>query len=440
MKYMADTGGFIWAGRALSTLVLIGLVLPLSGHSWEYKRGADEGDQLVMWQGEGADSLIVQAGTIATPLGLPVEGTVPHAAVIPGAEGWFVMNDGRLGAPSGSVWSWRFGSAHWQELITTGELPDLAAPHADFIDGAKLKRLTMGAELELHELNLTTGKWLRRMQSQASSWTPTAGPFDLHELVVWSSAGQTLHIFNKRTLQLASFPSDAWAAHLESAEDAAVLRVAEPNVLAFGSSPTSLNRFDFNEKVRYASFSTPFTGASEETASGQRGGVLTSWSFWLLMGTWMALGAWWWKGRRKRVRGVLPLTASIFEGDAFGSQDVVEGIAHWSEPLKAVVLSDQNVFTAAELDALFSIADISSPETLRAKRSRLIQGVNTEFNLLFGYELIRRKRDEHDRRKVLYMRSGLPPQLAKGLHRNRVHELHANNGAYGTDRVSKDSE
>jgi hypothetical protein len=152
------------------------------------------------------------------------------------------------------------------------------------------------------------------------------------------------------------------------------------------------------------------------------------------------LGAWWWKGRRKRVRGVLPLTASMLEGDALGSQDVVEGIAHWSEPLKAVVLSDQNVFTAAELDALFSIADIASPETLRAKRSRLIQGVNTEFNLLFGYELIRRKRDEHDRRKVLYMRSGLPPQLAKGLHRNRVHELHANNGAYGTDRVSKDSE
>lgn len=436
---MADTGGCIWAGRVLSALLLVGIALPLSGTTWELMRGSS-GDQLVMWVSEAEDSLVIHAGTLAWPLGFPVEGEVPLSAAIEGPKGWLVLSDGSLGTHPGSVWNWHLGNAQWQEQVMTGELPDLAAPHADFMDGAKLKRLTMGAELELHELDLATGEWLQRLQSQESSWTPTAGPFDLREFVVWSSVGQTLHIFNKQTLQLASFPSDAWAAHLESAAEADLLRVVEPNVLEFGTSPTSLNRFDFNEKVRYASFSTPFSGAPDETAAGQRGGVFTSWSFWLLMGTWMALGGWWWKGRRKRERGVLPIAAGMFEGDALATLDVVEGIAHWSEPLKAVVLSDQNVFTAAELDALFSIADIASPETLRAKRSRLIQGVNTEFNLLFGYELIRRKRDEHDRRKVLYTRSGLPPQLAKGLHRNRVHELHANNGAYGTDRVSKDSE
>ena len=118
----------------------------------------------------------------------------------------------------------------------------------------------------------------------------------------------------------------------------------------------------------------------------------------------------------------------------------VAAIAHWSEPLRALVISSKRHYTAAELDALWNIQNIESPETLRAKRSRIIQGVNTEFNLLYGYDLVRRKRDDNDRRKVLYHVAALPPNLAKSLQRDGVHELHANDGADGSDGVTEDRE
>ncbi len=439
MEYKTENRRGSWTWRALSVAALLGLGLPLAGSSWLRVHEEGKVQRVVKWRDQGKDSLVIQDGAIAFPKGFPASGEVRHSAVFPGTEGWVVFNDGAIDALAGTLWSWHAATEKWQERLTTGEQPDLALPHANFIEGHKLQRVSMGDELAVHELNLTSGTWTLRLRSSAADWKPVAGPFDLDQFVVWASAGQTLHVLDKRTEQLATFPSDAWAAHLMRAEEAEVLRMRTPNVLEFGMSSDALNRFDFNEKVRYASFASPFDWVLPSSVEEQDGGVLSNWAFWLLLGTWTAFAAWWWRSRGMSREAASSAVVGGFAYDAVVSKDAMDSIAHWSEPLKAIVLSDQTVFTAGELDELFAIADIASPETLRAKRSRMIQGVNTEFNLLFGYDLIRRKRDENDRRKVLYTRNGLPPQLAKGLHRNRVHELHANDRADRTDRVSEDS-
>jgi len=70
----------------------------------------------------------------------------------------------------------------------------------------------------------------------------------------------------------------------------------------------------------------------------------------------------------------------------------------------------------------------------------MIQTVNTEFNLLFGYDLIRRKREAKDRRKVIYHLSAMPPNLVKLLQRNGMHQLHADHGTYRADGIPEDRE
>lgn len=421
---------------ALSVAAVAATSMPVQGMFWEATKG--EQDRVVKYRLEGSDSLVIQQGFIQVPAHFPLNGSVPGSAVTAGPHGWLVFNDGELDALAGTLWSWNASTEKWQERRTTGEQPNLSLPHMDFSDGSRLQRLTMGDELAVHELNLTTGTWSLRLKSETAGWSPEAGPFNLQDFVVWASEGQILYIFDKRTDQLASFPSDAWAGHLAAAEGAEIVRTGGGNVLEFGSTSGALNRFDFNEKVRYASFSSPFEWALADQTLEVNNNLFSNWSFWLLLGTWGMFVVWWWRNRGVGANNHEADNGTLLAGESALPQEVLDSIAHWSDPLKLVVLSDQSVFTASELDELFDIHDIASPETLRAKRSRLIQGVNTEFNLLFGYDLIRRKRDDNDRRKVLYTRSGLPPQLAKSLHRNRVHQFHANDGADRTDRVTED--
>ena len=60
-------------------------------------------------------------------------------------------------------------------------------------------------------------------------------------------------------------------------------------------------------------------------------------------------------------------------------------------------------FETEELDELLDIAHLSSPETLRSQRARLIQRVNTEYRVLAGEDLILRQRAFNDRRRSVYI-------------------------------------
>jgi hypothetical protein len=126
--------------------------------------------------------------------------------------------------------------------------------------------------------------------------------------------------------------------------------------------------------------------------------------------------------------------AAVAEGVEWAS------IAHWSPALRLVLLQEQRMFTTSELDAMLGIEDIASPETLRARRSRIIQMVNAEFNLLYGMDLILRDRDMEDRRKSVYRLAHLPPTLQKFLHRNGMHQLHGYDGADRSYSVSEHRE
>ena len=221
------------------------------------------------------------------------------------------------------------------------------------------------------------------------------------------------------------------------AASAAFVRISDGNVLEFGDDEHRLNRYDYGEKVRFADFSELSESSAvvkvDDPAAQSMG---LPWG--LLILSWMAFGGWVWHQRRGRP--VKLPTGTAPEARPLVPSASVAAIAHWSDPLRLLVLSTQRSYTAAELDALWNIQYIESPETLRAKRSRIIQGVNTEFNLLYGYDLVRRKRDESDRRKVLYHVAALPPNLAKSLQRDGVHEFHADDGADGSDGVTEDGE
>lgn len=55
-----------------------------------------------------------------------------------------------------------------------------------------------------------------------------------------------------------------------------------------------------------------------------------------------------------------------------------------------------------DLDELLDIAHLSSPETLRSQRAKLISRVNAEHRVLNGTDLIVRQRSASDRRRSVY--------------------------------------
>ena len=72
-------------------------------------------------------------------------------------------------------------------------------------------------------------------------------------------------------------------------------------------------------------------------------------------------------------------------------------------PLTQKVLAQEGSHLDTEdLDELLDIAHLSSPETLRSQRAKLISRVNTEHRVLNGTDLIVRQRSANDRRRSLY--------------------------------------
>ena len=72
-------------------------------------------------------------------------------------------------------------------------------------------------------------------------------------------------------------------------------------------------------------------------------------------------------------------------------------------PLTQKVLAQEGrQLDTEDLDALLDIAHLSSPETLRSQRAKLISRVNTEHRVLNGTDLIVRQRSANDRRRSVY--------------------------------------
>lgn len=67
-----------------------------------------------------------------------------------------------------------------------------------------------------------------------------------------------------------------------------------------------------------------------------------------------------------------------------------------------LIEGERDAYETEEMDELLGIAHLSSPETLRSQRARLISRINTEFRVVHGKDLIVRKRSQDDRRRSLY--------------------------------------
>ena len=116
----------------------------------------------------------------------------------------------------------------------------------------------------------------------------------------------------------------------------------------------------------------------------------------------LGLAIWIWLDRRRSStgkEGQLPLTAAaeLDRGKAQGQ---------YSTLTQMVLEHMGKQFETEELDVMLGINHLSSPETLRSQRARMIQRVNTEYRVTQGQDLIVRQRAFSDRRRSVYVIGG----------------------------------
>ena len=102
----------------------------------------------------------------------------------------------------------------------------------------------------------------------------------------------------------------------------------------------------------------------------------------------VVIGGFWMK-RRQRRSGATDNTLEQPEGQP-------------SAFLKLLLAQAGQELKTGELDALFGLDDLESPETRRSRRSRSIQVANLEANALYGRSIIERTKSASDKRIVVY--------------------------------------
>jgi hypothetical protein len=140
---------------------------------------------------------------------------------------------------------------------------------------------------------------------------------------------------------------------------------------------------------------------AEELSSSARGGgaeleareeeweVLLDWLPWSLL--LLVLG-------RSMVRNRVVRNAQTEDTD-----EKVDAASNRISPLTARVLEKVgSQFETEQLDELLGIDHLSSPETLRSQRARIISKINTEHRVLAGKDLIVRRQSQEDRRRSVY--------------------------------------
>lgn len=122
---------------------------------------------------------------------------------------------------------------------------------------------------------------------------------------------------------------------------------------------------------------------------------------WLLI---VSLATWFWLDRRKSDRqGGVHALANPTEAQREGQSQ-----GQFSALTQMVLQHMGKQFETEELDVMLGINHLSSPETLRSQRARMIQRVNTEYRVTQGQDLIVRQRAFSDRRRSVYVIGGSP--------------------------------
>lgn len=73
-----------------------------------------------------------------------------------------------------------------------------------------------------------------------------------------------------------------------------------------------------------------------------------------------------------------------------------------SELIVQVMLNSGQLMGSDKMDEMLGTGDDPNPDSRRVKRSRIIQEINTEYQIIASKELITRQRDPNDKRFMLY--------------------------------------
>lgn len=120
---------------------------------------------------------------------------------------------------------------------------------------------------------------------------------------------------------------------------------------------------------------------------------------WLLF---LGLAFWFWLDRRKSSHRIEAQSAQA----AAGQREHGNTQGKYSVLTQMVLEHMGKQFETEELDVMMGISHLSSPETLRSQRARMIQRVNTEYRVTQGQDLIVRQRAFSDRRRSVYVIGG----------------------------------
>jgi hypothetical protein len=302
----------------------------------------------------------------------------------------------------------------WEINRVGGGAPDDQSAHAcwstgDTLHWLGLDALSAGEErtTQWRVLDLASKQWSVRGMLELPAGQGWRTVFNLEHFVVLLDGSNGFALVRKSDGWVAIESANQWAVELWEAYHSPGMLSCMGNVLVRTTPEGEVWSWNFEERAESSVFLDYFVpGAPVD--SGSR---LPVWPVFPLVGVaGAALGVWWARRARPRVASVEPMHSSSPSPSA-------SPVEHWSPALRALLQHPERELLTSELDDLLGIADVSTPETLRARRARTIQAVNAEFELLFGYTLIQREREHADRRKVVY-RLAAPPSMVRKLLRD----------------------
>lgn len=227
-------------------------------------------------------------------------------------------------------------------------------------------------------------------------------------------------LIDKRSSQVVSFEGDHWPELMADFEIlGATWRITGDYVEVINKE--ELLQFDFAEKallMHQTIFSMPEPGDATWWGKVVGGGAPSPgwsllWGLLAIAGLGLAL-----YDRRRRgisMTSVVGLKQSNLgrAGDLAGS-GVDAGIDYgFSDAFLEIVHLSSEVISMEEFDQLAHGGETLSPESQRARRSKLFREINAESKLVMGYDLLVRERDPQDRRKVRYRIQSLPPRIQR---------------------------
>ncbi len=316
------------------------------------------------------------------------------------------------------VYGWKEGDrVYWLERAVSQE------------GGAGYSHLRWASRTALDQIE-EGGIWMGALPSEPSAY------WNLEDYLVWADAGEGLVWLSKKDLSVATASAKSWREELLLMGRESGWIWNQGNTLFRGNDSTAI-QLELGELAGELTFA-PLRSTRWPLPGGKVGPWgLWGWGLFLSVALLWGIREWRW-----RLRLAVPTGSRLVSDpengeappavDAQWKERVVKrvddhglsSISHWSPMLRLILVQEKRVFTTAEFDVLLGIDDINSPETLRARRSRIIQTVNGEFNLLYGMDLILRDREQEDRRKSLYRIAHLPPALQKYLHKHGLSGAH----------------